>query len=186
MEQHSPRPPGLTSTRFRYRHSSPFAPSSHAARRPKAVRRRSYRLAWQGRYYQLWVQPAHPRISIVKHVPLGESNTLPYCGNGYRRAGSGQVCSINPVSVPLSAQFGALGRQAPQITLSSSPMNALIPLPFAPTKPSGQRVGSTTVRGTHVDPHEAWNGNLPHRRTEVTKLRTVAGRGVLIAALKSR
>lgn len=81
--------------------------SSPAESRPPSI----YRLAWQGRYYQLWVRPAHPRISIVKHVPLGESNTLPYCGNAIN-APARQVCSINPVSVPPCTQVRALGREA--------------------------------------------------------------------------
>lgn len=80
---------------------------SPAESRPPSV----YRLAWQGRDYQLWERPAHRELSIVKHVPLGESNTLPYCGNALN-APYRQVCSINPVSVPRCAQVRALGREA--------------------------------------------------------------------------
>ena len=49
---------------------------SPAESRPPSI----YQLVWQGRYYQLWQRPVHPATSILEHVPLGESNTLPYCG----------------------------------------------------------------------------------------------------------
>ena len=49
---------------------------SPAESRPPSI----YRLVWQGRYYELWQRPAQPVRSILEHVPLGESNKLPYCG----------------------------------------------------------------------------------------------------------
>lgn len=70
-----------------------------------------YRLVWQGRYYQLWERPVHPAVTIVKHVPLGESGTLPYCGDAID-APTRALCSINPVSVPPCAQVRALAREA--------------------------------------------------------------------------
>ena len=60
-------------------------PRSPAESRPPSI----YQLVWQGRYYQLWQRPAHPTTRILEHVPLGESNALPYCGvtqNGHERA----------------------------------------------------------------------------------------------------
>ena len=50
---------------------------SPAESRPPSI----YQLVWQGRYYQLWQRPALPSTSILEHIPLGESNALPYCGN---------------------------------------------------------------------------------------------------------
>jgi len=71
----------------------------------------TYRLVWEGRYYQLWRRPAEPATTIVEHVPLGESLKLPYCG----RAQDGPyqpVCSINPVGTPPCSEVEALGRRA--------------------------------------------------------------------------
>jgi hypothetical protein len=50
---------------------------SPAESRPPSI----YQLVWQGRYYQLWQRPALPSTSILEHIPFGESNALPYCGN---------------------------------------------------------------------------------------------------------
>jgi hypothetical protein len=70
-----------------------------------------YKLVWQGRYYQLWQRPAQPETTILKHVALGESNKLPYCG----AASTGEnepLCSVNPVAVPKCTQVQALAREA--------------------------------------------------------------------------
>ncbi|HUH80178.1 MAG TPA: hypothetical protein VLZ06_02530 [Solirubrobacteraceae bacterium] len=74
----------------------------------------TYRLAWQGTYYQLWRRPAQPETTIVAHVPLGESLMLPYCG----RAQDGPyqpLCSINPVAIPPCSRIEALGRRAASV-----------------------------------------------------------------------
>ncbi len=71
----------------------------------------TYRLVWEGSYYQLWSRPAPPETTIVAHVPLGESLKLPYCG----RAQDGPyqpLCSINPVATPPCSTIEALGRRA--------------------------------------------------------------------------
>ncbi len=71
----------------------------------------TYRLVWQGRYYQLWRRPAVPETTIVAHVPLGESLKLPYCGRA--EAGPYQpLCSINPVGTPPCSRIEALGSRA--------------------------------------------------------------------------
>jgi hypothetical protein len=70
-----------------------------------------YRLIWQGRYYQLWQRPAHPERSILEHVPLGESNTLPYCGKA-ENGPTLPLCSIDPVATPPCAQVLGLARVA--------------------------------------------------------------------------
>ena len=80
---------------------------SPAESRPPSI----YRLIWQGRYYQLWQRPAHPATSILEHVPLGESNALPYCGAA--EGGPTQpLCSVNPVATPPCGQVQGLARQA--------------------------------------------------------------------------
>ncbi len=71
----------------------------------------TYRLVWQGHYYQLWRRPAQPETTIVAHVSLGESLKYPYCG----RAEDGPyqpLCSVNPVGTPPCSQVEALGRRA--------------------------------------------------------------------------
>jgi hypothetical protein len=70
-----------------------------------------YRLVWQGRYYQLWQRPANPSTTILEHVPLGESNQLPYCGSAVARP-TRPLCSVDPVAVPPCAQIRSLGRRA--------------------------------------------------------------------------
>ena len=71
----------------------------------------TYRLVWQGRYYQLWQRPAQPSTSILEHVPLGESNTLPYCGSAQNGAAE-PLCSLDPVATPTCAYIQALARHA--------------------------------------------------------------------------
>jgi hypothetical protein len=71
----------------------------------------SFRLIWDGRYYQLWQQPEQASERIVEHVPLGDSNTLPYCG----RAQNGALlplCSVAPVAVPACSEIVRIGRLA--------------------------------------------------------------------------
>jgi hypothetical protein len=70
-----------------------------------------YRLIWQGRYYQLWQRPATPSTTILEHIPLGESNALPYCGNAAPGA-TLPLCSLVPVAVPTCARILSLGRRA--------------------------------------------------------------------------
>ncbi|MGA2321922.1 MAG: hypothetical protein ABSG95_14500 [Solirubrobacteraceae bacterium] len=93
------------STLERYR--SIVTPRSPVESRPPSI----YKLVWQGSYYQLWQRPAHPLRRILEHVPLGESNALPYCGdaqNGLREP----LCSIDPVATPPCGQIHDLARQA--------------------------------------------------------------------------
>jgi hypothetical protein len=71
----------------------------------------TYRLVWQGRYYQLWQHPEQPPTSVLEHVPLGESNELPYCGRA-QDGSTAPLCSINPVATPPCAQIRSLARQA--------------------------------------------------------------------------
>jgi len=80
---------------------------SPAESRPPSI----YQLVWQGSYYQLWQRPAQPVRRILAHIPLGESNTLPYCGASQNQA-SGPLCSVDPVAIPPCAQIQSLARQA--------------------------------------------------------------------------
>jgi hypothetical protein len=88
-------------------YASIVTPLTPAESRPPS----DYRLVWQGRYYQLWQRPAVPAVRVLAHVPLGESNTLPYCGqaqNGLYQP----LCSANPVAVPACARVHALAARA--------------------------------------------------------------------------
>jgi hypothetical protein len=70
-----------------------------------------YNLVWGGRYYQLWQRPEPATTRIIEHVPLGESNKLPYCGAA--QAGTTlPLCSANPVAVPPCSLVERLGRRA--------------------------------------------------------------------------
>jgi hypothetical protein len=80
---------------------------SPAESRPPSI----YQLVWQGRYYQLWQRPARPSTRILAHVPLGESNALPYCGPA-ENGPTEHLCSANAVAVPPCSQVQSLGRQA--------------------------------------------------------------------------
>ncbi len=80
---------------------------SPAESRPPSI----YRLVWQGRYYQLWQRPAQPATTILEHVPLGESNTLPYCGAAQKGAAK-PLCSVDPVATPPCSQIQSLARRA--------------------------------------------------------------------------
>jgi hypothetical protein len=80
---------------------------SPAESRPPSI----YRLIWQGRYYQLWQRPLKPSRVILQHVALGESSSLPYCGdaeNGVQRP----LCSADPVAVLSCPQIHNLAHTA--------------------------------------------------------------------------
>jgi hypothetical protein len=80
---------------------------SPAESRPPSL----WKLVYQGRYYQLWQRPLLPRTRIIEHVPLGESNTRPFCGAA-EDGTTVALCSGNPVAVPRCSRVLSLGRQA--------------------------------------------------------------------------
>jgi hypothetical protein len=80
--------------------------TSPVASRPPSV----YRLRWQGRYYQLWQRPQHPSRSILVHVPLGDSGTLPFCGQS--TTGYAPLCPIQPVASASCRLIARLARLA--------------------------------------------------------------------------
>jgi len=81
---------------------------SPAESRPPSI----YQLVWQGAYYQLWQRPAVPSTRVLEHVPLGESNALPYCGSAEHGAPTEPLCSANPVAIPPCSQIRTLGLKA--------------------------------------------------------------------------
>jgi hypothetical protein len=98
-----------------------FAPATLApyrsiviARSPAQSRPPSlYRLRWRGRYYELWQRPARARSRLLRHVPYGESNALPYCGAAQNRPGvQAPLCSADPAAVPPCSQLERLGAAA--------------------------------------------------------------------------
>jgi hypothetical protein len=70
------------------------------------------RPVWQGTYYQLWEQPAHPTERVIVHVPLGDTANDAYCGNASNVASSPGLCPIAPASVPSCQQVHALAASA--------------------------------------------------------------------------
>ncbi|HTR72331.1 MAG TPA: hypothetical protein VMG80_01940, partial [Solirubrobacteraceae bacterium] len=71
----------------------------------------TYRLVWRGRYYELWQRPAKPTRRVLEHVPLGESNALPYCGAAENGPAS-PLCSADPTAVPACPEVESLARSA--------------------------------------------------------------------------
>ncbi len=71
----------------------------------------TYELVWRGRYYDLWQRPESPSRSVLVHVPLGESKTLPFCGAA-QNAAVQPACSVNPVAIPPCTQIRDLARRA--------------------------------------------------------------------------
>jgi hypothetical protein len=79
---------------------------SPAQSRPPSL----YSLVWRGRYYELWQRPARPTARVLRHIPYGESNKLPYCGVAQNRPGAeASLCSANPAATPLCTQIERLG-----------------------------------------------------------------------------
>jgi hypothetical protein len=110
---------GVTLTKGAWADLDSFEPATLESYRSIVTRRSPtesrppsiYQLVYQGRFYQLWQRPEPPERRILEHIPLGESNALPYCG-----ASSSEriepLCSVNPVAVPPCKQVHTLARQA--------------------------------------------------------------------------
>jgi hypothetical protein len=82
-------------------------PNSPVESRPPST----YRLVYDGRYYQLYQRPSHPASTIVKHVPLGDQGSYPYCGNA-ENAAAMSLCPIAPAAVESCSKIRSLGRTA--------------------------------------------------------------------------
>jgi hypothetical protein len=90
-----------------YPYPSIVVPTSPVASRPPSI----YKLTWAGRYYTVWQRPVSSTVRIIDHVPLGDQNVYPYCG----QAQNGPYlpeCSIDPVAVPRCSFLVRLGRFA--------------------------------------------------------------------------
>jgi hypothetical protein len=71
-----------------------------AASRPPSV----YHLVWSGRYYEVWQQPVHPRVTIVRHLPLGTASqaaSVPPCRVVKQLGGSSLVTAVRPQAISL-------------------------------------------------------------------------------------
>jgi hypothetical protein len=93
------------STLFPYR--SIVTQRSPVESRPPSI----YSLVWQGNYYQLWQRPEPAPETIIEHIPYGEPNTHPYCGNSQNGL-TMPVCPITPVAIPSCPQLLGFGRRA--------------------------------------------------------------------------
>jgi hypothetical protein len=73
-----------------------------------------YTLTWAGRYYQLWQQPAHPKLRVISHTPLGDSLTDAYCGDAENvpSPNPNPLCPIMPAQVPACSEVMSLARTA--------------------------------------------------------------------------
>jgi hypothetical protein len=123
----------------------------------------SYELVWQGRYYQLWQLAAQPRTRILEHVPLGESNTHPYCGQAQNGPGQPE-CSIDPVAMPPCSQILSLAARA-----STEHADLL----------AYQRPEPIIARGDQT----LWPANWIHDRAERALVPTAPGHAVTHIAL---
>jgi hypothetical protein len=132
---------------------------SPAESRPPSI----YGLVWQGRYYQLWQRPAQPATRILEHVPLGESNSLPYCGasqtGSSSETSSKPLCSLNPVAIPPCAEVHRLARRA---LAENAQLIAY------------QRPEPIVVRGDQA----VWPGSWAHSAEQRVLTPTTAGRAV--------
>ncbi|HZL54360.1 MAG TPA: hypothetical protein VFC22_01915, partial [Solirubrobacteraceae bacterium] len=70
------------------------------------------RPVWQGRYYQLWQQPAHPAHKVIEHFLLGDNVNDAYCGAASNVVSSPSACPIRPAAVPACKQVHALAATA--------------------------------------------------------------------------
>ncbi len=89
---------------------------------PSIVTRRSpaesrppsnYFLAWRGDYYDLWQRSPTASSTILEHIPLGESSSIPYCGaaEGLESVSS---CSVNPAATPKCSEIHEIADRAAQ------------------------------------------------------------------------
>jgi hypothetical protein len=70
------------------------------------------RPVWQGRYYQLWQQPAHPTHKVIEHFLLGDNVNDAYCGAASNVVSGPPDCPIRPAAVPSCTQVHALAATA--------------------------------------------------------------------------
>jgi hypothetical protein len=71
----------------------------------------NYERVWEGDYYSLWQRGAVPANGIVEHIPFGESEEHPYCGEA-QNGNARPLCSANPVAVPTCSEVEAIAERA--------------------------------------------------------------------------
>jgi hypothetical protein len=126
------------------------------------------RPVWQGRYYQLWEQPAHPTHRVIEHVLLGDNVDDAYCGAASNVTVPQGLCPIQPAAVPACTQVHALAATASEDhgeLLTYQRTNPIVvrasDLSFDPSKwyasrPNlGPALGAAGARAT-------WQLRLPH------------------------
>jgi hypothetical protein len=145
------------------------------------------RPVWQGRYYQLWEQPAHPTHRVIEHVLLGDNTNDAYCGSASNAPGNPQ-CPIQPAAVPVCTQVHALAATAsndhgellayrrtnPIVERASS--LSFEPGPWVASPPNlGPALGSAGARaswhlklGHAISGYQLWLGGTFSRGFEVT------------------
>jgi hypothetical protein len=77
---------------------------------------------WQGTYYEVYRRSGVG--TLIRHVPLGDSRSLPYCGNS-QNAGPLALCPLQPVATPTCNVVERIGREA--ATAGASLVAALRP-----------------------------------------------------------
>jgi hypothetical protein len=125
----------------------------------------TYQLVWQGRNYQLWQRPAPPATTILEHIPLGDSEKLPYCGNAQNNT-PGTLCPIQPVATPPCKRIEELAKVA-------RARNAQVV--------AYQRPEPVVVRGDDM----RWPGYWFHDPRSGTLTPTAPGTGVALIAVPS-
>ena len=118
-----------------------------------------YSLVWQGRYYQLWQRPEPAPTTILEHIPYGEENLHPYCGNA-SNGPTEALCSIDPVSIPSCPQIRGFAR-----TASARHAHLL----------AYQRAAPTVTRGDEVLWPGTWNHEPAGHSLEATTPGTAIG-----------
>ncbi|MDO9354367.1 MAG: hypothetical protein Q7T55_11770, partial [Solirubrobacteraceae bacterium] len=64
---------------------------------------------WQGEFYEVYRRSGVG--TLVRHVPLGDSRAMPYCGNS-QNAGPLALCPLQPVATPTCNVVQRIGREA--------------------------------------------------------------------------
>ena len=139
-------------------------PASPTESRPPSI----WQLVYAGRFYDLWQRPEPAPETIIEHIPYGESNSLPYCGNAENQE-TRPLCSLDPVTIPSCPQVEQFARKA-----AADDAHLL----------ADERPKPTVVRGdevvwpgywaheqeSHADPHGPGNGGRAHRRANLRAL----------------
>jgi hypothetical protein len=88
-------------------------PRSPAESRPPSI----YHLVWEGPYYELWQRPVRPSVQILEHVPFGDANQDPYCGQALsprtgRHLPLAPFCPVEPVAPAACSQVHTIAHYA--------------------------------------------------------------------------